>query len=518
MGWKGEVLIVDDDADLLEMVSVALARDGFRTTGAVSGEEAVARVTAGGFDLVLLDIMMPGMGGIAALSEIKRISPGVEVVILTAHGSVDTAVESMRLGAFDYLKKPFSITDLCAVADRAVEKRRFNEIAKAAFCAEDPVALLATVAVAAARLFCAERAFLQLEDRGAGRRGSFYPAEGGMPPGAGFCPGALKLLRESGSEVLALNLGDPRLEALGCGADHDAVLLTALSEGERVTGLLCACRPAGQPPFGDAELRRAKVLGPLVSLAVRNSELNGELRSTRVQLLHNQKMEALGMLAGQVTHDFNNLLTVIIGSVQLLRENPSPGNSVKLSGDILNMAREAEALIKQLLLFSRSNEAPAAPSDLNLALNEVKFILGKLAGKNIKVEYLQTGELPRVRIRPEHFKQVALNLAVNARDSMPSGGKVTIATRAAGPDEILPAGLKSAEYVVLEVSDEGPGIPAGNLERIFDPFFTTKEAGKGTGLGLHIAQSVAREYGGGIQAGNRAEGGASFRVFLPAER
>lgn len=517
---RGEVLVIDDDLDLLELVSAALSREGFSVACASSGEEGVAMVTANGFDAVILDIMMPGMGGIAALKELKKIAPGVEVIILTAHGSVDTAVESMRLGAFDYLKKPFSIKDLAVAAGRAVEKKRFGEIAAASFSAESPEGLMDTAAAAAARLFGADEALLGLQRPGRGLKvsGLYGPGSGfPMEAAAGVCRRALDLLANAGADVLALgSAGEPRAETLGAGPGIGCALVVALAGDAGPNGVLCVTRAPGRPDFGEDDLRRAKIMGPLVSLAVKNSELNWELRAARGRLLRTQKMEALGMLVGQVTHDFNNLLSVIIGSVQLLQENPSPGNSAKLSGDILNMARGATALIRQLLQFSRANDAPAVPADPGLLLEDVRLILGKLAGKTVLVEYALGQGLPKVRIKPEHFKQVALNLALNARDSMPGGGRIFVATRLAAPGEALPAGMAGGNWVVLEISDEGPGIPAENLEKIFEPFFTTKPEGEGTGLGLHIAQGVAREYGGGILAGNRREGGAVFRVFLPA--
>lgn len=511
---RGEILAVDDDPDLLDLISAALSREGFAVSCAATGEEGLAKVTAGGFDAVILDLMMPGMGGVAALREIKKVAPGLEVIILTAHGSVDSAVECMRLGAFDYLKKPFGLEALASAAARAVEKKRFAEIASAAFSAESPEGLMDIAAAAASRLFGADEALLGLRRPGRGLRVSGFYGEGSELPleaAPEVCARALLLLREAGAEVMQFcgQAAFPGISGLG------ALLAIALPDGESGPGVLCVTRRPGRPDFAEADLRRARVLGPLVALSLKNSQLNWELRSARGQLLRSQKMEALGLLVGQVTHDFNNLLSVIIGSLQLLREDPSPGNTTKLSGNILEMAKGSAALIKQLLSFSRRGDAPAAPVDVSAVLGDSRLILAKLAGKSAAVEFELAEGLPKVRIRPEHLKQAAFNLAVNARDSMPSGGRIFVTARAAAGGEPPPE-VKPGPCVVLEIADEGTGIPPENLERIFEPFFTTKPDGKGTGLGLHIVQGMAAEYGGAVTAGNRPGGGAAFRIFLPA--
>lgn len=130
MGFKGKILIVDDDADLLQLVSYDLSRCGYEVSTAANGEEGAAAAVSGGFDLVILDLMLPGMDGLSVLGKIKKSAPDTEVIMLTAHGSTRTAVESMRMGAFDYIGKPFRISDLEAVAGRAVEKLRLAQLAR----------------------------------------------------------------------------------------------------------------------------------------------------------------------------------------------------------------------------------------------------------------------------------------------------------------------------------------------------------------------------------------------------
>ncbi len=518
MPGKGDLLIVDDDEDLLEMVSFALSRAGYSVSKAGDGRAALELARARRFDAVVLDMMMPGMDGVTALAELRKLDPGLQVIMLTAHGSVDTAVESMRLGAFDYIRKPFGLEALEAVVARAVEKRRLDELLGTAFRAGGQEGLLEAVAASAAGLLGADEVVLSPAGE-AQWGGPAVHGAAGRKPGPErleFCVLGTRLLAESGGEPFAsVPAADRRFAGTPGAAGLAAALFLPLVHEGKVFGALCAGRLAGGAPFGEEDLRRARNFAPMISLAVKNCELNGQLRSVRQQLAQAQKMESLGLVAGQVSHDFNNLLSVIIGSVQLLMETMGPGDGMKISGEVLRMAREAEALVKQLLSFARRGEERCVPLDLNALVDDIRMILVKLPGGKIASEFSLAPGLPKVSGRVDHLKQAVINLTANARHASPAGGKVTLRTRAAEPGEPLPPGLRQG-CVVLEVTDEGPGIGAEDMPRLFEPFFTSRPGGKGTGLGLHIARSAARECGGEITAANRPEGGAVFRLYLPA--
>jgi signal transduction histidine kinase/ActR/RegA family two-component response regulator len=516
MNFKGEVLVVDDDEDLLELAALTLTRAGYSVATAADGKAAVDLVNLRDFDLVVLDMMMPVMDGVTAMREIKKISPSVEVVILTAHSSVDTAVETMRLGAFDYVKKPFDIGSLEAMVEKAVEKRRLNELLAAAFRSGNGDGLLETVAAGAAGLLGADEAVLL--PAGTGRWGgpAFY-CPGGEGPARerlAFCAAGAALA--PGAEPFAVvPAADARLKDVPGSAGVAAALFLPLLEDGRLTGALYAGRLPGRVPFGETELRRARDFAPVISLALKNYELSRQLHGVRMQLAQAQKVEALGLVAGQISHDFNNLLAVIMGSVELLMGNLGRADMQRLSREILRMAREAEALVKQLLAFVRRDESPPAPLDLNAALEDIKLIVDKLPGNGVSVEFSLAGGLPKVKARGAHLKLAVINLAANAKSAMPGGGKVSITTRPALPAD-GPPGTCGPGCVLVEVLDRGEGIKEEDLARIFEPFFTTKPLGAGTGLGLHIARSAARECGGDLTAENRAGGGAVFRLFLPA--
>lgn len=234
------------------------------------------------------------------------------------------------------------------------------------------------------------------------------------------------------------------------------------------------------------------------------------------QLAQSQKMESMGMLAGQISHDFNNLLTVIIGSMDLIGEELKPGSvGQKLTAEILRSSREYANLIKQLLIFARRQDSIPVVTTLNEPVNDMKVLFDSLLGRNISVAYDLEVNLRQVRLEPEHLKQAIMNLAVNAKDAMNGAGAILIRTFNAGPAGLPPA-LPPGEYAALELADTGPGIPAAVLPRMFEPFFTTKPKGKGTGLGLSTVYGIVHQDNGQIFAANRPQGGAVFTVYFPA--
>lgn len=234
------------------------------------------------------------------------------------------------------------------------------------------------------------------------------------------------------------------------------------------------------------------------------------------QLAHSQKMESMGLLAGQIAHDFNNLLTIVIGSMEIISEDLEPGSiGLKLAEETMRSSKEAANLIKQLLIFARRQESNPVVTHLNEPVRQMKILFDSLLGRGISVTYALEEDLLPVKIEPEHFKQALMNLAVNARDAMDALGGIRIRTFNAGPGG-LPSSLPAGRYAAFELADTGPGIPPDVLPRIFEPFFTTKPKGKGTGLGLSTVYGIVHQNNGRIFAANRPEGGAVFTIYFPA--
>jgi len=242
-------------------------------------------------------------------------------------------------------------------------------------------------------------------------------------------------------------------------------------------------------------------------------------RQLEEQLRQSQKLEAIGQLAGGVAHDFNNLLTGIKGYARLAMGQTQAGTSLHSDLEqVSQLSDRAAGLTRQLLAFSRKQALQPEVIDLNHVIGDATKMLGRLIGEHIELEFVPTMPLDRVCADPGQIEQVLMNLAVNARDVMPNGGRLTIETANVDLDEEYVKAHAQAEpgpHVMIAVSDTGCGMDAETQQRIFDPFFTTKEVGKGTGLGLATVYGIVRQHNGYIWVYSEPGEGTAFKIYLP---
>jgi PAS domain S-box-containing protein len=256
--------------------------------------------------------------------------------------------------------------------------------------------------------------------------------------------------------------------------------------------------------------------GMLISSGIRDTT---ERQALEERLRQSQKMEAVGRLAGGVAHDFNNLLTIILGYSQILADGLPAGSKLANStAQIKSAGERAAGITRQLLAFSRKQVLSPRVINLNDIVLNLDSLLRRLIGEDIEVMTAPANDLGMVKADPGQIEQVIMNLALNSRDAMPKGGKLTLETSNATLDETYAREhqpVESGQYVMLAVSDTGHGMAEEIMSRIFEPFYTTKEVGKGTGLGLSMVYGIVKQSGGYVWVYSEPDQGTTFKIYLP---
>jgi two-component system cell cycle sensor histidine kinase/response regulator CckA len=302
------------------------------------------------------------------------------------------------------------------------------------------------------------------------------------------------------------------------GEDRDTVLeaLSHTEKGQQISGTMeVTLKGEKRPVITQLHARRFREGRSMVLHFIDMTEK----KSLEEQFVQSQKMQAIGQLAGGVAHDFNNMLTAIIGFCDLLLLRHKPGDPS--FGDIMQIkqnSNRAANLVRQLLAFSRQQTLRPRLHDLTDILTELSHLLRRLIGANIELDIVHGDDLGLVKIDEGQMEQVFINLAVNARDAMDGGGTLTVTTENytnRKPREIKTEDMPPGDWVLVKVTDTGCGISKENLARIFEPFFTTKEVGQGTGLGLSTVFGIIRQSGGFVDVESEVGKGTTFLIYLP---
>jgi signal transduction histidine kinase/CheY-like chemotaxis protein len=312
---------------------------------------------------------------------------------------------------------------------------------------------------------------------------------------------------------------DPRFSSLSRAALQPLGLSSMLfvqirAQGLRVGALACGHRGTLRTWTPD-EQTFVSAVANLISAQM--AQIGRQRAEAQLRQAH--KMEAIGQLAGGVAHDFNNILTVILGKAAMVADNallPAPARAA--AADIAEAGERAAALTRQLLLFSRRQAVTMRDVDLNDAVAHVSRMLRRIVGENVSIDVRAAKEPLHVRADAVMIEQVLLNLAINARDAMPAGGPLVIQTEAVDFDsaDVARRGHgRPGAFACLRVTDAGTGISSEHLPHIFEPFFTTKDVGKGTGLGLATTYGIVQQHDGWIEVESEMGRGTTFVIFLP---
>ena len=436
MNHKPKILIADDEIAVATMIATSLSDEGYEISVVYDGAQAVKKVGEEKFDLAIMDIQMPVMDGITALGEIKKLDPDIEVIIATGHGTMGTAVESMRHGAFDYIHKPFEMTDLFAAVEKALGKRIFNDITKAIFSTIKSGELLRIVIDSVTGVLKADESLLVLLDPA---QRPYIAISDGLEDDRHknsrleVCNRVLGSPAAAAMQVVLIETPskDKRFAAIKDLDDVQFALMLPLIEAGKLIGLININRRRPEEYFTENDLQKAKIFGSLVNLALKNANLYKQLQETQFQLIQAEKMSALGQLAGGLAHEINNPLSGILGLTQLIMEATPPGTQTRQDlTDIEKAVFRCKKIITSLLSFARQEKTLMGPVNVNEAIEETLVLCDRqMELKRITI-VKQFGEgLAPVNADFQQLTQVFLNLLTNARDAIPDGGTITITTR-----------------------------------------------------------------------------------------
>ena len=550
-----KVLIVDDRDDSIQFLSEYILKpNGYQVMVARDGEVGLRKALEEQPDLIIMDLRMPKMTGLEVLSALRKTKADIPVILMTFHGSEETAVQAFRLGAKDYIIKPYTVEEMLEAIDRALTERRLRRekeelserlmranrqlerrvkelsilysIGKSVTALLDLEKVLNRIVEAAVYITGAEEGSLLLVDKETGEL--YMRAARGI--GDKYARG-FRLKVEDSLAGQVVKTGEPILasteddETLKVKTDYlvKSLLNVPLKKGDEVIGVLSVDNRVSNKPFTENDVYLLSALADYAFIAIENARLyeevkrfseeleqlveerTRELRETQQQLIQSEKLASIGQLAAGVAHEINNPIGIMLGFAQVLAKKIPPDDPMaKPLKAIEREGLRCKRIVQNLLDFARRSQPSLRPVNVNDILEaSCALIEHQVTLQNVELIKGYDPNLPLVMADDNQLQQVFMNMILNAYQAMPNGGTLRITTRSVGQE------------VQIIFSDTGVGIPPENLNRIFDPFFTTKEVGRGTGLGLSVSYGIIQQHGGSIEVESQVGVGTTFIVKLP---
>ena len=512
------ILIVDDEEQVLFSIDAALKMAGFTNTLQCKDSREVDKLLSEQtFSAVLLDLVMPYVSGNELLCFINKNYPDVPVLIITGLNDIERAAECLTTGVYDYFIKPFDKTKLISSVRRTIEYqqvRNENKLMKDLLLSDNFV--VSNVSQQRGRNADGLRLLQKTREE---YKSLFF----NMPiPSFVIDTNDYSVMycNKSFDEFLGFSESQSSYEKM--------IFLDYIDEGERLR-FLNELEEYGKVQNYELNGKRknGSVFNIILNCRIFKNEgyIDGSFiditdrKNLEEQLRQSQKMEPLGRLVGGVAHDFNNILTVIIGySKVIMMDQKIPGIIKDRIQEIKKASEKAALLIRQLLSFSRKRMGRLEKISLNSLIIDLEKMLRRLLKENISFQINLEAKNDAIKVDRVQIEQVLMNLVVNAMDAMPDGGNIVIETQNIYLDDDYcrkQYNVIRGPYVMMSVSDTGHGMDEETIEKIFDPFFTTKKRGEGTGLGLSTVFGIVKHSGGHIRILSKLNTGTTFKIYLP---
>ncbi len=507
-----KILIADDEPRFCECLKILLEDQGYDIYATTSGKKAQQFLLENQFDIALLDISIPDISGLELIDFINNNSPNTIIIVVTGNACLDLAVNSLRKGAFDFIRKPFEFEELLTTIQNALSQNKLkienNEINEQLEISKDRYRYLVQNSPDIIYTLDKDGHFTFISDS----------AEHiiGVKSQSLIGKHYTHLIHDEDLEKAKWAFNERRT-GKRANSWTELRFKSFANEDSHVT---CEVQHATfelkSTGMYDDNLKKQKASNYIGTHGVARNI--SDRKKLQAQLQQAQKLESLGTLAGGIAHDFNNLLMIIQGNLSLvLMEINSSNNQYQRLKKIEESIQSAASLTNQLLGFARGGKYNARTLYINAVLKETAHMFGRTKKEIIILEKYEKNIWP-IEADIGQIKQVLLNLYVNAFHAMPAGGELRLSSKNCMINGLSEKrfSLKPGKYVQISVTDNGTGMDEKTMQRIFEPFFTTKEMGRGTGLGLASAYGIIKNHKGLIEVESRLGVGTTFHIYLPA--
>ena len=551
---KERILVVDDEKVILDILKKSFEFWGYSCEAAQDGRSALETVRSNGFyNLLITDLKMPDLGGMEVLKAVKKYNPYIEVIVLTGYPAVESAVEALKVGASDYLAKPFNLEEMRKTVTRCLERQKFNirhielselmslfEVSRTISAFSDFEKLLTKILDSALEITKAKNGSLLLLDQDTNQL-KIKVARGlseevinstSIPVGVGISGTVVKENKPliGSIEEFAKLHKDPARRYESKSSSEPTFVSIPIESQNRVLGVINVSDKVSGESFTEREQTLLSILAGQAAVAIENAKLYSELQNkisdlnstvdilnlTQAQLVQAEKLAALGRFSSGIAHEVKNPLAIILGGIEFI-ETRKEKLDLDCRTALLKMKEStlrANNILINLLKFARPSELKIESVNPAELINETVSLFkyrAPVRGINISTQFSKEALI--VEVDKNQIQQVLFNLLSNATDAMPGGGEIMFRSyKSLKPDEFFSGQIPAG---VIEISDTGEGISPENLKNIFEPFFTTKREKKGTGLGLSMSKAIIDNHKGKMLIDSELGKGTVIKILLP---